>query len=509
MYVLACPGCNQRNYFDEWYDGDDGAEDCNLSVPISVFADQVTPDVDFDLPEGPRYLHWWDVRTVNGELDLGFDLMPGFNAFLTSAVVSGPDGFIYTFDLEADVYRRTNDCQRIDAWLATIESGFDEGEYSLTLRFRNGVEKTYTHTLVTASPVAVDPGTVGYTVNEDGSIQVTWTNPVAGGQLYRVRIYRPDGEPVFKSGATTGTSITIPESSLRCMVIGGIHQLQVRSVVDGLEDQAVAHGGTQDLTYLPSSDGEFNFNRVRWTSVQDFRGDLNAAFDVRYGSRDTIADASVTLLGGTFNEAFDLADDWFDLSTESGLIKGWSMDFAPPFAFGTYQFDFLFADGRSESRTFELQSAAVIAVDTASMHYEIFENGAMEFYWAIPSGGEGQQYEIRVRSADGSKEYFRSSRNDNMTDAYASSYDLRALPHGETFKWFVRAYDPDRYTMRQSDPLTFVYDPFNMFPKADIDKDWDVDGVDLAVFSQRIQGGLISDVAGDITKFALSYGRLK
>ena len=508
VYVRACANCDEKNFLDQWYTSDGGTEDCTLAEPILANDSAVAGPIDFSLEKGPRYLNWWDVSVLNGNLELGFDIMPGFNAFLTSAEVSGPNSFIYHFDLEADVYSRTNDCQRIDAWLNTIGSVFDEGEYSLTLRFRNGVEKIYTRTLVTASPVAVDSGTVLFSIETDGSIQVAWAQPAAG-QLYQVNIYRPDGERVFRSGKTADTSINIPESSLRCMVIGADHQLEVRSFIDGAEDQAAVYSGWQNLTYLPTSGDDFSLSRVRWTSAMDFQGDLSTAFDVRDGSRESLYSASVTLLGDTFSETFDLSGNWYDISTESRLNKGWDMGFEPPFGYGTYQFNVLFSDGHGESRDIELQNAAAIAVEATTMNYEIFENGAMEFYWAIPSGGDSQTYEIRIRSADGSREYFRSNRDTSATSAYASPYDLRALPHGETFMWFVRSYDADGYTMRQSDPLTFVYDPFNMYPRADIDKDWDVDGADLAILVDLIRNGHIDDIPGAMTVFSPCYGRLQ
>jgi len=70
---------------------------------------------------------------------------------------------------------------------------------------------------------------------------------------------------------------------------------------------------------------------------------------------------------------------------------------------------------------------------------------------------------VRIRSLDGNtKEYVRSSSFTDGTQVYFSFWDLRALVHGETYQWFVRAYDENFTTMKQSGSLDFLYDPFSL-----------------------------------------------
>ena len=188
VYVCACPGCDNRNFFDQWHDGDGGADDCNLGLPVRV-SEGVVSGIDFSLAKGPRYLNWWDAAVYNGSLSVSFDLLPGFNPFLESAVVEGPDGFSYVFDLEADVFQWLNECSYVDEWSHDFAGPVNYGEYTLTLTFKNGATKTYTHELVQVSLTAVDSSSMNHTVNPDGSIDFAWTNPDPN-QKYQVRIYQ-------------------------------------------------------------------------------------------------------------------------------------------------------------------------------------------------------------------------------------------------------------------------------------------------------------------------------
>jgi hypothetical protein len=96
----------------------------------------------------------------------------------------------------------------------------------------------------------------------------------------------------------------------------------------------------------------------------------------------------------------------------------------------------------------------------------IHPNGAITFNWVIPQAGgapvANQYYVVRIRSLDGTKEFYSSARLLDSSSVTASFSELRGLDHGKTYQWFVRAYDSADNTMRQSNRLTFFYNPFKL-----------------------------------------------
>ncbi len=114
-------------------------------------------------------------------------------------------------------------------------------------------------------------------------------------------------------------------------------------------------------------------------------------------------------------------------------------------------------DGHVEQHEDTLQIADLTQVDSASMAQDIHPNGEITFYWDLPAGVSGQNYQVRLRSSDGAKEYFSSRTVRDESQLRASFWNLRSLVRGETYQWHVRAWSDDHKTMRRSETKHFKY----------------------------------------------------
>ena len=100
-----------------------------------------------------------------------------------------------------------------------------------------------------------------------------------------------------------------------------------------------------------------------------------------------------------------------------------------------FQIDF--TDGHSDGPlTNSLSDVPVVPVESDTMYEEIYPDGKMRFVWEIPTGAGDQNYEIRIRSENDLKEYYRSNRVLNEEEIYASFWDLRGLEFDKTYQWF-------------------------------------------------------------------------
>ena len=165
---------------------------------------------------------------------------------------------------------------------------------------------------------------------------------------------------------------------------------------------------------------------------------------------------------------FDLVNDRFDMTTETRLqMNGWAKDRSAaiePIVEGEYILTAEFEDGHVETHSYTLSADDLTPVDADTMGYEIFENGAIWFYWSLQEGVSGQRYLVRIRSKDGSREFISSSPDIDRSGQYFSVWDLRALPQGDQFNWFVRAYggdDGDTQVETWSNQL-LTYNPFDI-----------------------------------------------
>lgn len=500
--INACPSCDQKNYRDEFYDE---TYDWDLATSVKVTAEADTPDIDFRLAKDVNRIAWGEVAVYNGELSSAFDVHPGFAHLVKSAGLSGPNGFTYAFDIQNDILEWLNECSYLVCWAHDFTDVFDYGTYTLTVAFKDGASESYTQTIVPISLAAVESGTMNHTVNPDGSIDFSWINPDTT-KRYQVRVYQ-GGDRYYRSGMFTGNSLSVSAEDLRCLVPGEAYTWQVRAFDMNDPYSACRKSESVQLTYDPSA----LENRAKWFEAAKSQGTgpspedkIALYFNTRPGSRNNVISARVAGPDDFIPYEFDLDRDWFDMSTESRRLNGWSGFYNPGSILdGEYTLMLAFGGGYSETHTYTLSSVVLTPVAEGTMSSRIYENGAMHFFWTLPEGVNGQKYRVRIRSLDGSKEFFVSGTIPDLTDLYASFWDLRGLVHGQTYKWFVRAYDSDSDTSINSPGHFFTYDPFHIYPyiTGDMDNDGVVDGRDLAMFA-----GQLASQTAEITLEAFAAG---
>jgi hypothetical protein len=462
VYVRACADCNHQNYINEFWNDIPEWKSCELAAPVTVTGGEVTEDIDFSLDPGPRRFAWEpDIRVSGGIFGAGFDLLPGFNHLIEGATLTGPNGFYYDYDIEDDTFLWDNECSYLQMWWKDFPTTpIAYGLYTLTVFFLDGGEATYSKNLTEAHPTPVDFSTMSHTVNADGSMDFFWTPP-SSDQYYQVRIHGlNDHDRYYRSSShlVSETSLHVSANDLRCLKKGEQYYWYVRAYDDMPAYNAQENSDTKTFTYNPTALG----GRTTWFEATSFNGNLSLYFNVRPGSRgDTVTEAIVTG-PDSFTYTFHLTNDWFDMSTESRTLNGWSKTFTTPFSYGEYALDITFSDDHTEHLAYTLPDVDITPVDSATMSHEIHDDGAIFFSWTLPAGVTDQKYQVRIRSLDDAKEYVRSSSFTDGTQVYFSFWDLRALVHGETYQWFVRAYDENSTTMEQSGSLDFLYDPFSL-----------------------------------------------
>ena len=469
------------------------------------------------ISDPPQRLNYFEVLVGDGGLFVDFDILPGFRSLLTGAQCIYSRRGLYQFDLSADLFTLWDtECRYAVIWnhdFGAVQET-DYGSYILTLDFADGTQKVYHRTL---ENIEVTPVTnVNVTINNDGSADLTWSNTIAG-QYYQVRV-REDGSGREVCRANIGFSISfahLTADQLACLQPG--MTLAYRWLVRAYDNEWPFYN-TFETTEINSTYMPANLVLTTDHSVYDWNGNLALSFDVRPGWRDHID--TVTVTGpATFYYFLDLILDWFDLSTDTRLnMKGWWKELeGEAISYGDYTFNIYFTDSYpAEAYTETLQNVLVTPIDSSTMNETILPDGAITFSWNLPTL-TSQLYQVRLRSNDGSKEYYGSSQLSDGTSVTASSWDLRGLEHGRLYQWFVRVYDTGNNTMRESGRKSFRYDPFGigeiLFDKdADgyysIDSDdTDCDDLDFAIHpgAAEICNGKDDNCNGSIDEGCTTY----
>jgi len=467
--VQFSPPMNAGPYITEWYYNTDNRDFATL---VNVTSGQTTSNIDAQLKVIKRIQNC-EVAIYNGDLTTFFFPYPGFRGLVQSATLTGP-GVSHTFNLQTETLNMLSECRYLVGWtknFGPINNRY--GQYILSVTYFDGLVETFTENLQppTQPPVRVNENAIQVTVNPDGSTGVRWDLPPNTNQWYSVRVRTEDGATEYYRSSSMYLqyssnnlygSLNISAYDLRCLEQGQNYRWLVRAydamnTVWGINIYTTVE---TSFVYAPYNTA-LTTQRTSYCIAQDWQGKLLLNFDVRPGSRDDIIQATVTG-PNSFSYQFDLAKDYYDFSTEARFNKGWVKQFDPPIAYGNYNFQIVFSDSHTDPLTRTLQDVPITPVDPNTMNLTIYPNGWMTFQWALPSGVTNQDYAVRIRSLDGTKEYYSSPNLRDGQNLTTSFSDLRGLEHCKTYQWFVRAYDPGNNTMQQSNSQTFFYNPFNL-----------------------------------------------
>ena len=490
IFLAAYPGDDHPNVFYEWLDYGSGTGDCGGAAPVPVYAGVPVTGMDFILDKGPRRVDWYEASVSNSTAGFGFSVLPGYRESLTGAVVTRPDGSTCTFDLTADRTTWDSQCRYLDFWWHDFGqfTETDLGDYTLTLSFSNGAQEVLSTTLEEYSVTAVDPATITVTVHGDGSAQVNWDLPEGVYQRYQVRagaILDGTYKEFYRSGMYEHvSSLDIPANELRCLEKGETYRWRVRAFPMGSDKWYE----TSYVSAIYNPDAPVN--RIQWTGIEVRNGALGVDVMVEEGAVAHVTEITVTG-PDDFSYTVNLSQDWWDLSTQTRIgLKGWGKSFTlTAGSYGLYIVTVTYDDGSSDVVESQLSQADVTGVDTDTLGHEIHSDGAMTFQWETPQGVDEQAYQVRIRSADGYREYYRS---ENLVGAInqvtASAWDLRGLTPGRSYLWFVRTYDPSFSAWEQTGKLPFLYDPFTTLKTGDFNGNETIDLADAVIALQIMAG---------------------
>jgi hypothetical protein len=513
VYIRTCAQCERKIYIDRWWIGptDDYPLDCEDALPVTVTANEDTGAIDFSL-SGPGHLDWADMYLSNDTFSVELAIFPTFREWLTEATVTGPDGFFYEFDLEADLYTRENECNPTSFWYQNFPRPVSYGEYRIAVSFKDGSSNTIVRTIEapTGSATAVAEATMSAMVNADGSIDLYWTEPEVENQTHRIKIYEMGGERIYKSDRLEDSDghFHIPAADIECIKLGVDYRWRISTYNEEYQIGTAANG--QIFTYDPAN----LQSRIKFFRAMSFDDDLLLSWDSRAGSRENIVSAYVSDPASALFYTFDLESDWFDQSTESRPFqKAWAFRMPPTYPIGQYELTVEFDDGYIETETATNQDRSVVGVDRFTLNSEEFDNGDMVFRWALPDGISGQRYQVRIRSLDESKEYFCSEAFFDTNEVWVSFWNLRELRQAGLYKWIVRVYTDDYSVARNDAAQTFLYNPFDLIqPPCIFDRDFDgdvdgdVDGSDIALMAKYLVDGTVQDPENFMADLAQSLG---
>ncbi len=465
VYIKTDARYNHLPYRDKWFDWSGGTVNCSHAARLTIPGTRDLTGIDFSLERLPKRAMFFEVVVGNGDLGGGFSVEPGYRDRLAKASMVLPNparNGPYLFDLENDKFVWDSECRHLRAWwhqFGPVEDA-DYGEYTLVLEFKDGSQERAYWSLEPASVDAVDSDSIAVTVYENGDAFVDWDRPGGTNQYYQVRVRESDsGKEIYRSDTLYNAGhLFIPASDLGCLEQGDTYRWLVRAYdnVWPLYNRSETRETT--ASYAPADLQD----RVTYWEVVAAEGDVMVVFLLRPASRDHITGAVVTHPNGS-TSSFDLAEDRFDLSSETRPgMKGWYKRFdLTQDGYGEYRLAVTFEDGYTETLEGTLAQVPVLPVPEDSMNTQVNPDGSVRFSWALPADAGRQVYQVRVRSKDGSIEYYASPTMTDATEITAWPYDLRALEPGLVYRWHVRAYDEGRNTREQGQSKLFVYDPYS------------------------------------------------
>jgi hypothetical protein len=456
VYVYA----QAFGYLGEYYF--DNKAKPNLSDRMALIDDNST--IDFALKKGIQRVDGLQVIVWNGKLDVNFSVYPGYRALLSSVKMTWPDGKKYSFNLDSDFVDASTDCIMGAKWWDKV---FDVdqvqyGEYKFDFTFYDGYTISYTKYLKNVNDLSsIDNETADIEIENDGSVNAKWeANPK---QYYRLKIKDRDGKKYYFSMPAwrSVNGVHLDRNAIPCLKEGSYYRwaistydtfpyppnIVVSPVNKGYQAYVLKRYNPDNAT-----------NRIAWFGVWDWMDKMNASFDVYPAYRERIDKATLTTPDGNVY-TFDLQNGWLNLSTESNSDEEFDMfDSAEPIN-GLYTLSVVFDDGYKEIRNYEYQNSKslVLPVDINAMKQYPDKYGGLLFEWKLPEDSD-QYYDIRIRSLDGTKEYFRKMVY-NQPYIYIAPWELKSLTPSKKYVWFMKIWSQDFSTGIKTDGIEFTYMP--------------------------------------------------
>ena len=178
-----------------------------------------------------------------------------------------------------------------------LGTGFEYGEYILTVEFSDGLEIIKSKILEQNTLNPVDENTINVSFNPEGGAHINWNLPVGGDQYYyQVRVRSDDGSTEYYASDTfyNINSLDISSYDLRCLEKSATYRWYVRVFNDvwgtGTNLYDTVANSYVSLVYDTALTGQ----RAMWSSVQSWDDGMMACFDVGPGSRDQINQSTLT-----------------------------------------------------------------------------------------------------------------------------------------------------------------------------------------------------------------------
>jgi hypothetical protein len=169
------------------------------------------------------------------------------------AVLTGPNGFSYAYDLAADYFDMTVET-RLGAWGWWKEFTLGPssyGLYQLQVVFDDGYTQTLQKQVNQVAVVPVDVSTMRASMLPDGAITFSWGWPLgAGSQNYEIRVRGKDGKEYYRSSFLNSMTMhTAGPYDLRGLQPGQVYLWFVRAY--DLNNNTVEQSGSLYFLYDP------------------------------------------------------------------------------------------------------------------------------------------------------------------------------------------------------------------------------------------------------------------
>jgi hypothetical protein len=355
-------------------------------------------------------------------------------ATISGITVEGPNGFPAT-TLTMDNYDSLSNTFSTQVTGVTASTG----QYVFTVLNTAGETATSYYWLASANSLPlVDSSTLNAYPDKNGSMltpTLTWTDSLAGAgytgsYFFKVRIYDANGNPVWTSGPTGATGITVPAGILSA---GTTYQWSV-VVLDNSWGQAADNGETadngseSDMVPLTAAAGP-GFLYARVYSLTN-AGSTSAS---------TVLDVQAALPSGDSINSLTVTDPGGNSYTLSLTGSDYTFAASRLLADGTYTFTATDVNGVAATSYHYFKSATIPPVDPTTLQAcgsSIYPT----LTWAAPQGA-GQPLFYSASIYDSSGNIVLSSRGMPGLSWQTASAGSQVIQSGQAYTWSLDVQD--------------------------------------------------------------------